>query len=273
MRQPLIHTVPATADERINRRQLFFARRLVALSVFGQKKLENLGLDNVSYIPMGIDYSYWKELRIHREASKQLLGLDGHPVMLYPGHFGHGYGLKMIIDALEPIAQQIPDIRVIFACRMRTTEDYELERSTHKLLEQKGLDHVVVFYHTVSDMRTLIAASDLVTLPLETMRDKVDIPTTLLEALAAGKPIITTDLAPMNEIFDRLTGWTSDDCVGITVKQGDLHGFVRAVIGLLTNASLRERMGTLGQMLIEQRYNICHVARQYENLYQEMIGS
>jgi glycosyltransferase involved in cell wall biosynthesis len=271
-RRPLIHTVPAAADERLTTRRLFFAERLVALSVYGKQKLENLGLDNISYIPIGIDYSSWQELRYQCRTAKRKLGLDNRPVMLYPGHFGQGYGSKMIIEALESIAKYIPDIRLIFACRIRSTQDFELESTIRRDIAQKGLDQNIIFYHTVSDMRTLIAASDLVTLPLETMRDKVDIPTTLLEALAAGKPILTTDLAPMNEIFDRLDGWSADDCVGVAVKPGDLNGFVRSAIELLSNAYLRERMGALGQKLIEQRYNICHVASQYENLYLEIVG-
>jgi glycosyltransferase involved in cell wall biosynthesis len=271
-RRPVIHTVPATADERINTRKLFYARQLVTLSVYGQKKLESLGLANIVTIPIGIDFSTWKDVGLQNWTAKQILGLENHPIMLYPGHFSQGYGSKLIIEALEPIVQNIPEMRLIFACRARSTGDLEQERATRKLVEQKGLDHHIIFYNTVSDMRTLIAASDLVTLPLETMRDKVDIPTTLLEALAAGKPILTTDLAPMNEIFRPLAGWSADDCVGMTVKPGDLHGFVRSAIELLTNDRLRGRMGALGQMVIEQRYNISRVAQQYENLYLEMVG-
>ena len=33
------------------------------------------------------------------------------------------------------------------------------------------------------------------------MRDKVDIPTTLLESLAAASPIVISDLPPMNELI------------------------------------------------------------------------
>jgi hypothetical protein len=48
---PTIHTIPATTSPRHLKRELFFARRNVVISEYGYKRLTELGLDNVVYIP------------------------------------------------------------------------------------------------------------------------------------------------------------------------------------------------------------------------------
>jgi glycosyltransferase involved in cell wall biosynthesis len=116
-------------------------------------------------------------------------------------------------------------------------------------------------------MHRLVGAADLTLLPLETMRDKVDIPTTLLESLAAGKPIVISDLAPMNELFA-----TGGEDLGCMVPPGDASALAEATLQLLQDTPLRARLGRCGQTFIQNRHDIRVVARHYADLYREMIS-
>jgi len=262
-RRPTLHTVPATADGRPLSHRLFFAHRLVVLSEHGRQALQRLGLANVVHIPPGIAVARWAALRSQTVRWKARLALADHPVLLFPGHYAPGYGADLMLHALPRIVAQVPDVRVIFACRLRSPGDRERERGIQQAVTRMGLAPVVRFYNTVADMRPLIGASDLTVLPLETMRDKVDIPTTLLESLAAGKPVVISDLPPMNELLQ--------GDVGLATPPGDAEALAQAIVALLKDAKLREHMGQRGQALVRERFDIHRVARQYERLYQEMV--
>jgi glycosyltransferase involved in cell wall biosynthesis len=121
-------------------------------------------------------------------------------------------------------------------------------------------------------MEGLIGASDLVALPLQTMRDKLDIPTTLLESLAAGKPIVISDLSPMNELITGTDSHaTPSQEVGLVVPPGDAKALADSAAALLSDPGLRKQMGQQGQVLVQTRFDVHRAANQYAELYREMV--
>jgi phosphatidylinositol alpha-1,6-mannosyltransferase len=207
----------------------------------------------------------WLMTNARIERAKARLGINGRPTVLFPGHYARGMGAEAMLKALPQIASKVPNAHMIFACRSRSSADRAVEAAIRKELEAVGLMEHVSFFNTVPDMENLIAASDVLALPLENMRDKIDIPTSLLEFLSAGKPIIITDIAPMNEIF----GMPNGSRVGIKVPPGDFPALGRAIIELLADAEQRKQMGAAGRELVAAHYDIRKVALQYDQLYQE----
>lgn len=266
---PTIHTIPATTSPRHLKRELFFARRNVVISQYGYKRLTELGLDNVVYIPPGISIEEWKISSEHSERCKQSLELAGHPVVLFPGHYGEGMGADLMLRAMPLLIRYIPNAIVVFACRHRSADDRQKEIALKDELRRLGLINSARFYATHSDMKSLISASDLVALPLTSLQDKLDIPTTLLEFMAMGKPIVISDLPPMNELL--ISGTDSPIEVGLAVPPASPHAIAQALIQLLQDESLRRRFGKAGHELVRDRYDIVNVAKKYELLYQELI--
>lgn len=270
-RTPIVHTVPATTVGNPLDSGLFFADRVVALSNQGRETIRRSGVANVVHIPQGIDVGEWAALANRTSSCKSCLGVAGKPVVLYPGHYSSGYGVRTLLRALPRVLKQVPNVRVILACRRRSDQDEEQERAVRQEIAERGMTRTVLFYNTVADIKPLIGASDVVLSPFDTLRDKVDIPTTLLESLAAGKPVVISDIPPMNELL-ALHDSPSRDSVGLTVPPGDEAALADAVVTLLQEDVLRKRMGQLGQALVRERFDIRHVARQYEQLYREMMS-
>src|SRR5574341_62092 len=237
---PTIHTVPATAIPTRLKKDLFFARRNVVLSQYGYDRLTKLGLDNVVHIPPGISLSEW-EISYEQGASyKQQLEVSGRPVVLFPGHYGAGMGSDMMLQAMPQLIRCVPNVVVIFACRHRSSNDQQRELVLKDSLRQLGLLNSARFYTRHDDMKFLLGASDLVALPLISLKDKLDIPTTLLEFMAMGKPVVITDLPPMNEILNSASGGSTG--VGLAVPPKDPQALAQSLINLLQDEKLRERL-------------------------------
>ena len=268
--RPTVHTVSsATAPGQLSP-ELFFANRLVAISRYALRALKKLGFENVTYIPPGIDIESWADLASQRNYFKSRLGLADKPVLLYPGHYAPGYGINVIRNALPLITAEIPDVQILFACRLRSQKDRLSEQAFRQGIAQQGLERNVHYFNTVNDMRLLIGASDLTLLPLETMQDKVDIPITLLESLAAGVPVILSDLAPMNELISPLT--RQGETAGLTIPPGDAETLAQSVVNLLNDIQIRNRLAQNGQTLVRKEYNLQHTAAQYNRIYHELQG-
>ena len=265
--RPTVHTVPATAGPDRLTRGLFFARHIVTQSCYGRRRIQALGLENVTHIPTAIDAGHWAAIAGRAESLKATLGLAGHPTVLFPGHYGPGYGADVLIEALPAILRSVPQARFIFACRLRQAGDARREEQAKRRLQQAGNLHAVRFFHTVDNMQRLVGAADLTVLPLETMRDKVDIPTTLLESLAAARPIVISDLPPMNELIHAAEG-----SAGRLVTAGDAEALAATVVELLEEPSLRCALGARGQTLTFERYDVGVVAARYDELYRHLLS-
>lgn len=269
-----LHTVPATADERYLLPGLFFSRRVAAISAYGQQRLQRLGLPDVAHIPPGIFLDEWQPLAGRQAAHKAVLGLSGRTVALFPGHYGPGQGAGTLLEALPPVVRQAPQVVFLFACRLRSSGDRRREAGIRRRIEALGLSEHVRLYNTVPDMKALVGASDLLVLPLQTQRDKLDIPTSLLEAMAAGLPLVISDLAPMNEVLLDLGGSPArrdEDAPGLAFPSGDAAALAEALLALLQDAPLRARMGRCAQELAQERYDIFKSAGMYARLYAEML--
>jgi glycosyltransferase involved in cell wall biosynthesis len=267
---PRLHTLPASADGTPLDKEMFLADHVVTLSRLGFQRLTRAGVSRVTCIPPGIRLDEWQFAGYESSEHKIKLGLEGKKVVLYPGHYGPGMGVETIIEALPKIVAKIPDLRIIFACRNRSRGDNQQERLVRKKLADLQLLDYVLFYQTVMDMLPLISASDLVLLPLESMKDKLDIPTTLVESMAAGKPLVISDLAPMNEILSTENGLPTG--VGESIPPGDAGALASVVSRILLDDDLQRQIGKKGAELAAELFDIRMTAQKYYHLYHEMCG-
>lgn len=108
-----------------------------------------------------------------------------------------------------------------------------------------GVGHLVEFESRYLDLKTLngvVAGADVVILPYDS-REQVT-SGVLVEALAAGKPVIATGFPHAVEL---LGGGT-----GLVVPHGDPQAMARALRRVLTEPGLAARMGALAEALAPQ---------------------
>ena len=118
----------------------------------------------------------------------------------------------------------------------------ELELEQHvKLVGPRPQDEVLAAYR-----RATVFA-----LPCIVGRDgnRDGLPTVLIEAMAAGLPVISTNLVGVPEIVEHGVD-------GLLVEPGDSAALAACLARLLQDAALRERLSGAGRRKVEQRFDV-----------------
>jgi glycosyltransferase involved in cell wall biosynthesis len=86
----------------------------------------------------------------------------------------------------------------------------------------------------------------------------------LLEAMSVGLPVVASRV-PGNE--DVVT----HDYDGLLFTANDTTSLTSELMRLLDDERLREGIGRTARMTVEERYGMARVARQYIELYEELV--
>ena len=86
----------------------------------------------------------------------------------------------------------------------------------------------------------------------------------IIEAMACGVPVITTNVYGPNEII-------TEGIDGLTVDPDDVNALVKAVRTLLDNKQLRMHIGMQGRAIVEKRFDINQHLESLVSIYQDMV--
>jgi rhamnosyl/mannosyltransferase len=85
-----------------------------------------------------------------------------------------------------------------------------------------------------------------------------------LEAMAAGKPVISTDV-PSG------VSWVNQDgCTGLVVRAGEAAALRSAIDRVMSDAALRGRLGAAGRARVEQEFTLERLRERLRAFYEEM---
>jgi phosphatidylinositol alpha-1,6-mannosyltransferase len=261
MRRPVVHTLCSSPREWSDVVRLLFADCVVTVSEWARRSLEALGVSNVVHIPPGITMPQANDeatakLRQHLELSADAACL------LFAGDYEYSAAHPVILAALPQILGANPNAVLVFACRTKTPEALEVEASVRAQVERLGLLRQVRFLREVEHFESLLALATIVLFPVQSLYRKMDVPVTVLQALALSRPLVLSTLPPLRELLVR--------DVGIGVAPGDASSLAGAVSTLLADSSRRGAMGRNGVELVRECYSASRMARAYEELYLAM---
>jgi len=87
----------------------------------------------------------------------------------------------------------------------------------------------------------------------------------MLEALAAGLPVVCTDVSGVQE-------FVREPQTGFVVPVGDSAAFAKAIVALANDEQQRAEMSKRAVAVIRDRCSISHVAERYEGLYDSLVN-
>ena len=163
---------------------------------------------------------------------------------------GHCY----LIQAVSKVRKEFPKVKLLI------TGDGEEENNLKKLVKSLDLTNEVIFAGLRSDIEGILPMAELFILP--SLWE--GLPNALLEAMAAGKPVVATKVGGIPEIV--VHGET-----GILIPPRDPNALAIAIVDLLQDGLKAKDMGEAGRMRAGKRFSIYKMIEKTENLYQELL--
>jgi glycosyltransferase involved in cell wall biosynthesis len=170
-------------------------------------------------------------------------------------------GAQLLIDALDRAQARHPRVRLVIAAKAAHRRYAD---AIETFLATKRCRDAVTIHYNHPRVEDLLAAADVFV--YATPADSNDsLPRALLEAHAAGLPIVTTATAGCPEaVVDGVTGFT---------VPYDAEPLAQRVLDLLRDADMRAAFGRQGRLHVERVFRWEHMGDAYARLLLEVASS
>lgn len=259
---PTVQTLCSAPTNLSGLSRLVFTDVVVCVSRATASALRSLGVRNVECIYPGIGPIAADPARASAQGLPNAGGDTGVTV-LYSGDYEFSGAHTVIARALPALFRDVPSARFVFACRRKTAAAGAIRDALASELRAWVDDGRVVFLDEVSDFPALLTLVDIVVFPVQSLAHKMDIPLTLVEAMALGKPIVVSNLPSLTELLP--------EPGGLVVPPGDESALGRAMTELARDPAIRQQMGDAGRAIVRDRFNAAAMVHAYEQLYATLI--
>ena len=181
------------------------------------------------------------------------------PRILFAGNLITSKGVDVLLGAFAQVVRQG------IACRLKLLGEGEAKESLRRLAESRGVGELVDWspFVPMDKMPEEYGAATIVALPSRGHRGE-GMPLSLAEALIGRAAVVATPAGGVPEIIQ-------DGVTGLLVPDGDENALAEALVRLLTDAGLRDRLVAKGRMESLERFAPGPAASRFLALYAEVI--
>jgi len=230
-----------------------FAYKIVGVSDDTCQNLvryEKISRKKTKTIMNGIDLAKY-EIKIDQERKRAELGLDGRgPIIGLAARLVEAKGIRYLLQAMKDVIPLFPDITLLIA------GDGPLQDDLKRMSVDLGIGRWVLFIGPRLDIPELLKLFDIYVLPSVSE----GLPMVLLEAMAAGCPIIATEVGGVPMAVRHGQN-------GSLVKPENPKALSSEIIRLLSNKDVRERYSENGMTLAREKFSAEVMTQNYERLY------
>lgn len=214
--------------------------------------------DKISVIPNGVDIKDFVGLP-DPQTIRMHYGLPPNDFIV--GSVGRLHPVKnfdLLIKVFKRLHELYPRAHLMII------GDGPLRKNLESLCCELGLskNEHVFFLGDQTDIPALLSAMDLFVLPSK----HEGMPNAVLEAMAAGLPVVTTSAGGTQEIIQ-------NNKTGILVKPDDPEALYQALALLFSDSELRRRLGNAAYGHVKENFSLDRTINITVNLYQEIIST
>jgi len=184
--------------------------------------------------------------------SKLNLGTDD-PLVGHVANFRAPKGHEYLVESASEVAKQVPNVRFLL---IGDPGDGLIKAEVEKLAAQYNIEDNIVILGFRSDVSRLLSLMDVFVLSSISEGH----PLSVVEAMAAAKPVVVTNVGGLPEIVD-------DGHTGYLVQPKNPSALAEKIITLLAQPDLREQMGERAAKSAEGRFSLDAMIQNYEQLF------
>jgi len=234
-----------------------FSDKIIVVSEYDKKKglIKRIGEDaQYCIIHYGINHLEFrnKDINLKRE-----LDIGNHDLVV--GMVACFKPQKSPLVFIE-VARRVS--RIVPGCRFLLIGDGVLRKKIEEQIVKLGLSNNVILTGWRSDIPGILSSIDIFL--LTSLWEGV--PISVLEAMAAAKPVVATDTGGITEVI-------TDQINGYLVSTKNITGLSEKIIALLSNEELREQIGQNARRSLDNRFRIENMVRDTSALYEVILKS
>jgi len=220
----------------------------------------------VSDEKMALIYN-WVDIDLIRPVSRNNLfaqenNLVDRFVVLYAGNIGLSQGLEQVLDAAEQLAAH-DSLLFLFVGDGAGLERLMAETKKRKMANVRFLP-----FQPRERLAEVLACADISLVTLRCGLGVNSVPSKALSNMASGRPIIVS-VDEANELSDLV----KQADMGLWIPPEDPSALSQAIIRLMQDQRLRERLGQNGRVWAEQNHSPSGASKKFENLLLQAIAS
>jgi glycosyltransferase involved in cell wall biosynthesis len=228
---------------------------VVTISNYSLEKIQkyySIEPSKVRIVPNGVDTEKFKPK--DTKAVRKQFGLGNEMCVLFVGSLIPRKGLPFLVEAAKKVVKNKDDTKFLIV------GDGPLRNQLSDLIKSANLSGNFKFFGNLKDdlLPAVYNCADVFVLP--SIQEGQGI--VLLEAQASGKPVVAFDIGGVNETVQNKE-------TGLLVNRGNIDELAEALLKLLTDKVMREKMGLNGNRFVSENYTWDICAQKMLTVYSE----
>lgn len=170
-------------------------------------------------------------------------------------------GQHIVIKSIHPILQRSKNVKLMIFGNHYTNKGKKYFEYLKSLVKDLEIENAVLFPGWIKNLNDVYNEFDLVILP---SIDPEPLGRVVIEAMAAGRPVIATNLGGSRECI-------LNNESGFLVKENDVSSMGDAILKILESKNLGNKLGNNGRERVEKIFNIKIIINQIENMYKNIV--
>ncbi|MCA9401034.1 MAG: lipopolysaccharide heptosyltransferase II [Candidatus Omnitrophica bacterium] len=230
-------------------------RVIVPSEIIGRHMIDqyHVHTELIRKIPRSVDLAKFKDCDLSTKSA-------GKCVIIMIGRITPLKGHTFFIKAMAKVVRSLPQAEVwIVGDAPKKKQDYKEELFV--LTKRLGLQEHVKFLGNRSDIPELLSQSHVLVLSTVTQEAFGRV---ILEAQAAKVPVVATNVGGVMDIIE-------NEVTGLLVMPKDIDGMAQAVIRVVKDPSLADKMIAAATEKLLNQYTLDHMASQTIAVYKEVL--
>lgn len=238
---------------------------IIAVSEFVRRRLLRFGVpkNRIHVIHNRVDTTYFHRSLFDKFEIRSQLGIPAHAkVALMIGRFAPQKRHDLLLRASTRVKSSTPSFYLVLAGEAFGHAGLEHFAYVQQEAERLELCDCIKWLDFVPDIRTVLAASDILVLP----SDNEALPQCVVESMAMELPVVVSDSGGTQEIVKHRQS-------GLVFKSGDVPSLASTMTQLLGDEELCDKLARAARRYAEANLEAVTSGEQVMQVYENLIAS